>query len=1164
MNRQFFGKSRASIRSLAENRKEEQQNTSEASIAEEKMIKGGTMFTKSKWQSFRKILSVYLAVLMIVGMMPMSSFADTPTTDSVKVTLTIDGQTHRNVLLGEKFLDEQEFTVPKGQTLKDLILAYCQKNDVKYTLNGESYLSSLHGLTEKEYGDLSGWTYRVLDKDKNKYVMANVMFDAYKLEKDEKIKFVYTIDNFWNGYGGEKKKAAETTKALVGKIDKDKMSGYLAAALFNTGGDVPDSYKNVARAKVAELKKGTSSVADHYEVILAVLASGENPYAAWGRDLIAEVAEYDILNGSIEDMIYAIAIVNSGQFVLPENTTWDVKKVKTALEARQNEDGSFGEGSDIEKVIRTARVFNFAEFDSFSKVRNNMEDYLAGQMHRGGGLPLSKEDLFATAEVVLARANRSQDPDERLSYRVIGNWNAGDKPSPYKALLDFCIESQGGFKKDYLDKNIDPSTFEIGTLAMIRTDKRYNDSNYAGKSLFKFGKVEPPQDGNDFKLWADRTYEEIVVREKANADISEESGYILRRMGEELSAEQVKVLEGKTNPAFAPFAAYKAVLASIAAGNGKERENIGKVMEAINAAANSRYNSPNAGAWVMIAAYGTGAKLSEEKDTHIRSKLLPYTLFQPNKDIKIEDNHIYFAGAITLMDEKAAQENYAKNIEKLIRSKTKAELTKNQEYIPSLATALNLLGEDITDAKYMSKDGAPFKELLQASDKNRIELFFALASYKLKQQDGSNLYKYSFEQTMDERVAQTVEKYADRAKLDAHILKKYDDRDVGKTVEETKAALKKASYVYDPGKNIKVWFDLMAGGENLQNIDGHDLLDNITKKKQLNQKIKNINSLIVLNSADYKIDPADPENRDTLKTKVLAIKEFKEDSTGRDRISDAGKAMIALAPYYKTNDPQTVQAIDAFLAKVSKAMQNDGTVAEFGNNIPLSLPYHSSDHANLVQGLIHLGIDPHTDARFIKNGRSLLDGLFSYETANGFAMKHGGSGVEDSLYTRAAVETLLDYRLFKQGKKLIYDHSDLVIPPIGERSYVITFRITPEDAKDATLVVTEKAKTDVIAPEQGEYKLKAGDYKVEAKKSGYKTLVKEFTVSDDAATHLVELQLEKAEETPFKFNENTQTITGYKTKDVPQELEIPAEINGIAVKKIGVEAFKYSDTPSWS
>lgn len=1086
--------------------------------------------------------------------MPLSSFADTPSGDSVKVTLTIDGQTRRNVLLGEKFLDEKKFTIPKGQTVKDLIVEYCQKNDVKYTLNGENYLSSLHGLTEKEYGDLSGWTYHVWDKDKNKYIMPNKGIGEYKIEKDEKIKFVYSINNFWDGYRGEEKKASETTKALVEKIDKSKMSGYLAAALFNTGGDVPASYKNVARAKVAELKK-TSSVADYYEVILAVLASGQNPYAAWGRNLIAEVAERDILNGSIEDMIYAIAIVNSGQFVLPENTTWDVKKVKAALEEKQNADGSFGEGSDPDKVIRTARVFNFIEFDSFSKVRNKMEDYLAGQMHQGGGLPLSKEDYFATAEVVLARSNKSQDPDGRLSYRVIGNWNAGDKPSPYKALLDFFIESQGGFKKDYLEKNIDPAAFEIGTLAMIRTDKYYNDKQYAGRSLFKFGKVEPPSNSNEAKLWIDSTYEKIVAVEKVNANISEESGYILRRMGEQISEEQIKILEKKINLKPTDFeGVYKSVLAAIAVNNSKSQNNISKITEIANTIDEGKLHNYNYSMLTCILSEGMGIRFSDKYTDLMKKHILAFEGFSSFNQLRVGDKHYALGGAITLIGDTSKQKNYINNIERLIQNKTSSALLNKEYYVPNYVTALNLLGEDIFDAKYTTKDGKQLVSLLQERDITTKEMFFAVASYKLRQQDGSNIFKYSFGKSTDEKIQDTIEKFVDKADLQAYVLKKYDDRDVSSKVAENKTEVVKKKYQLGPRRDLNLYFNLMAGGENLEDVDGHNLIDGITEKETINSKGVHINSLLILNSADYKTDPSHPESRETFKSKVLKIKEFK-DGQGQYLLSDAGLAMMALAPYYKAKDAETVKIIDAFLAKLHQSMKNDGTIAPFGKNIQLELPYHSHNQAAIVQALVYLGIDPHTDARCIKNGKSLVDGLYTFETENGFAMKHGDEAKADSMYTRAVLAALIDYQLFKQNKKQIYDYSDIIKPSSKDKTYDVTFEITPAEAKDAKLLVIEKGKSDVIAPEKGVYKLKAGDYKVEAKKSGYKTLVKKFTVTDDVATHLVELQLEKAEETPFKFKEDTQTILGYKTKDVPQELEIPAAINGIAVKKIAREAF---------
>ena len=52
------------------------------------------------------------------------------------------------------------------------------------------------------------------------------------------------------------------------------------------------------------------------------------------------------------------------------------------------------------------------------------------------------------------------------------------------------------------------------------------------------------------------------------------------------------------------------------------------------------------------------------------------------------------------------------------------------------------------------------------------------------------------------------------------------------------------------------------------------------------------------------------------------------------------------------------------------------------------------------------------------------------------------------------------------------------------------------------------------------------------------------------------MEVEEAEETPFEFDKETGTITGYKDGNPPADLVIPDEINGVAVKHIGQNAFK--------
>ena len=63
-------------------------------------------------------------------------------------------------------------------------------------------------------------------------------------------------------------------------------------------------------------------------------------------------------------------------------------------------------------------------------------------------------------------------------------------------------------------------------------------------------------------------------------------------------------------------------------------------------------------------------------------------------------------------------------------------------------------------------------------------------------------------------------------------------------------------------------------------------------------------------------------------------------------------------------------------------------------------------------------------------------------------------------------------------------------------------------------------------------------------------------VTKEAEANKVELQV--TEETPFEFDEETGTITGYKGGKPPVDLVIPEEINGVPVKIIGYRAFYYT------
>ena len=95
--------------------------------------------------------------------------------------------------------------------------------------------------------------------------------------------------------------------------------------------------------------------------------------------------------------------------------------------------------------------------------------------------------------------------------------------------------------------------------------------------------------------------------------------------------------------------------------------------------------------------------------------------------------------------------------------------------------------------------------------------------------------------------------------------------------------------------------------------------------------------------------------------------------------------LAALAPYYST-DSNVKQAADQALQLLSKRQMDNGGYKSFGQESPESA-------AQVLVALTSLGIDPLTDARFIKNGKTAYDAMLDFRLPDGsFEHAHGKGG----------------------------------------------------------------------------------------------------------------------------------------------------------------------------
>jgi len=232
--------------------------------------------------------------------------------------------------------------------------------------------------------------------------------------------------------------------------------------------------------------------------------------------------------------------------------------------------------------------------------------------------------------------------------------------------------------------------------------------------------------------------------------------------------------------------------------------------------------------------------------------------------------------------------------------------------------------------------------------------------------------------------------------------------------------------------NSRLILALTAMGKDVTNVGGHNLLQGLTDMKFVKKQGINgpIWALIALDSHDYEIPAAtsgaDPVTRQKLIDAILAGQLPDGGWTISGQIADAdmtGMAIQALAPYYKTQE-KVRTGVDRALQVLSKLQQNDGG---FYTLDPSGNPYSNSEScAQVVVALTALGLDPHTDSRFIKNGHSVLDALCSYVVEGG-GFRHLTSGERNGMATEQGYYALTAYFRLKDGKTSLYDMSDVTI-----------------------------------------------------------------------------------------------------------------------------------------
>lgn len=231
--------------------------------------------------------------------------------------------------------------------------------------------------------------------------------------------------------------------------------------------------------------------------------------------------------------------------------------------------------------------------------------------------------------------------------------------------------------------------------------------------------------------------------------------------------------------------------------------------------------------------------------------------------------------------------------------------------------------------------------------------------------------------------------------------------------------------------NCRFIVALTAIGKDPTNVGGHNLLAGLNDMNYIRKVGVSgvIWTLIAFDCGGY----AMPEGV-TREALVDAMLEYKTKNGGWANSGDepdpdvTAMALQALAPYYESNE-QVKDAVDEAVQILSDMQDENGNfVGKYGVS--------SESISQVIVALTGLGIDPHTDPRFVKNGVSAVDGLLSYFVEGG-GFKHIHSAKRDGMATEQGYYALTAYFRVLEGKPSLYDmaaHDPTVPAPPAPQS----------------------------------------------------------------------------------------------------------------------------------
>ncbi len=248
----------------------------------------------------------------------------------------------------------------------------------------------------------------------------------------------------------------------------------------------------------------------------------------------------------------------------------------------------------------------------------------------------------------------------------------------------------------------------------------------------------------------------------------------------------------------------------------------------------------------------------------------------------------------------------------------------------------------------------------------------------------------------------------------------------------------------------RIGLAVLAAGGNPENIgmdengNGVNLIKDGTydRGKTVSLGRQGINgwiwALILLDSMDYPIPQGAYYSRSDIITEIISaqLESGGFALSGKEADPDiTAMAVQALAPYYNSETEYTytrngetatnsvADVIDAAISVLSAMQTDEGDYKSWGME-------NAESVSQVLIAVCTLGIDPKTDSRFIKNGKTLIDGIMKYQTADGGFMHsftadsrnpEAVPGQSNKMTSQQVLCALTAYDRFVNGKRDFYD-----------------------------------------------------------------------------------------------------------------------------------------------